>query len=157
MLSQNISTWNYIPFTVSDQNTLLKPENPTQGYMTNHHKDVKYATKISRYAMKTSSYAMKCHKDISCATKTSVMPQRPGANIPMSQRLEHLVGYSHVTAQRLKHEELTVDMKSKHGSISSSSTKTLQIPNIFTRFSNFPKSFLVDKIFYQFSKYHKSR
>ena len=95
MLSQNISKWNYILFTVSYQNTILKPENPTQGYMTNHHKDVRYATNISRYAMKTSSYAMKalvmpqrhqlCHKDIN-------QPQRPGAKIPMSQRLEHLVG-----------------------------------------------------------------
>ena len=98
MLSQNISTWNYIPFTVSDQNTLLKPENPTQGYMTNHHKDVKYATKISRYAMKTSSYAMKCHKTLVVPQRHQLChkdinhPQRPGAKIPMSQRLEHLAG-----------------------------------------------------------------
>ena len=58
---------------------------------------------------------------------------------------------------RVKHEELTVYMKSKHGSISNSFTKTFEIPNIFTRFSNFPKSFLVNNIFYQFPKYHKSR
>ena len=70
-LSQNISTWNYIPFAVSYQNTLLKPENPTQGHMTSRHKDVKYATKTSSYATKTSIRHMdgvpryQCHKDYS--------------------------------------------------------------------------------------------
>ena len=44
---------------MSYQNTLSKPENPTQGHMTSPHKDVRYATKTSSYA-----------------TKTSVMPQR---------------------------------------------------------------------------------
>ena len=93
---------------MSYQNTLLKPENPTQGHTASRHKDVRYATKTSSYAMKTSSYAMKtsitprrhqlCHEDINYAMKTSIMPQninppqRQGAKIPMSQRLRHLVG-----------------------------------------------------------------
>ena len=69
-LSQNISTWNYILFTVSYQNILLQPENPTQGHVTSCHKDVKYAMKTSIMPRRHQL----CHKDISCATKTSIMP-----------------------------------------------------------------------------------
>ena len=69
-LSQNISTWNYILFTVSYQNILLQPENPTQGHVTSCHKDVKYAMKTSIMPRRHQL----CHKDIICATKTSIMP-----------------------------------------------------------------------------------
>ena len=71
-LSQNISTWNYILFTVSYQNTLLKPENPTQGHMTSRHKDVRYATKTSVMPQRHQL----CHKDIIYFTKTLVVPPR---------------------------------------------------------------------------------
>ena len=66
-------------FTVSYQNTLLKPKNPTQGHMTSYHKDVRGAPKTSSYATKVSIMPQRhqlCHKDISFAMKTSVMPQR---------------------------------------------------------------------------------
>ena len=66
-------------FTVSYQNTLLKPKNPTQGHMTSCHKDVRGAPKTSSYATKVSvmprSYQL-CHKGINYATKTSVLPWR---------------------------------------------------------------------------------
>ena len=55
-----------------------KPENPTQGHMTNCHKDVSYATKTSNMPQ----IHQLCHKDIN--------PR--GAKIPMSQRLQHLIG-----------------------------------------------------------------
>ena len=78
-LSQSIPTWNYVLYTVSYQKTLLKPENPTQGHMTNLHKDVRDATKTSSYATKTSIMPRRhqlCHKDINYTTKTLVMPRR---------------------------------------------------------------------------------
>ena len=58
---------------------------------------------------------------------------------------------------RVKHKELTDYKNSKHSSFPSSFTKTFEVSNIFTRFLIFPKSFIVNKIFYQFPKYHKSR
>ena len=54
--------------------------------MTSHYKDIRYATKTSSYATKTLNMPQRqqlCHKDIN-------MPQRWGAKIPMSQRLQHL-------------------------------------------------------------------
>ena len=70
--SQNILTWNYILFTVSYQNTLLKPENPNQNHMTSGHKDVRYVIKT----LGMPQIHQLCNKDINYATKTSVMPRR---------------------------------------------------------------------------------
>ena len=139
-LSQNISTWNYIPFAVSYQNTLLKPENPTQGHMTSRHKDVKYATKTSSYATKTSIRHMdgvpryQCHKDY---------------GIWLGNHMSRSKG-KHMKSSQFTWNQNTVQFLS-------SFTKTFEILNIFTMFSNFPKSFIVNIIFYQFPKYHKSR
>ena len=47
---------------MSYQNTLLKPENPTQGHMTSHHKDVRCATKTSIYH-KDEVPRYQCHKE----------------------------------------------------------------------------------------------
>ena len=85
-LSQNISTWNY--YILWAIKTLPKLENPTQGHMTSHHKDVIYATKTSimpqrhRLCHKDIKLCHKdiklchekislCHEDTSYATKTS--------------------------------------------------------------------------------------
>ena len=67
-LSQNILIWNYILFTISYQNTLLKPENSTQGHITSRHKDIMYDTTTSIIPQRHRL----CHEDISYATKTSI-------------------------------------------------------------------------------------
>ena len=59
--------------------------------MRSHHKDVRYATKTSSYAAKTLVMKISimprrhqlCHEDIN-------PPQRRGAKIQMSQRLQYL-------------------------------------------------------------------
>ena len=99
-LFQSISTCNYVLFIVSYQNTLLKPENPTQGHITS----CQTLSMPQRHQVMPWRHQL-CHEDINYATKISIMPrrhqlchedinppQRRGAKIPMSQRLRHLVG-----------------------------------------------------------------
>ena len=132
-LSQNISIWNYILFTVSYQNTLLKPENSTQGHMQAAIKTSSYATKTSiRHKDRVPRY--QCHKDYSIWLGNH-MSRSKGKNMKISQFTwnQNMVQFQIV------------------------SQKSLKYPIYSQRFSNFPKSVLVNNIFYQFPKYHKSR
>ena len=47
-------------YTMSYQNTIPKPENPTQGHMTSHHKDVSYAMNTLVMPQRHGL----CHEDI---------------------------------------------------------------------------------------------
>ena len=74
MKLHNIYIYIYIYiYIVSSNNIIPKLRSLTQGHKTSRHKDVKYATKTSSYAMKTSVMPQGqqlCHEDINYATKT---------------------------------------------------------------------------------------
>ena len=114
---------------MSYQNTIPKPKNPTQGHITSFHKDISYATKTTimprRYQI--------CHKYINYATKKSIYHKN---EVP---RYQCHKGYSIWLGNHTYH------------SIRVKTTLISQLDEIETR-SSFPSSFIK---LYNIQVFHK--